>query len=324
NKIEYIDTLLYSDERINNLSDKYANGKVMFIDPGVRDILCGLCKKFDWTKDMDLSYSPEEDHMTRSDDNFGIRYWKGYKMLSYTAKTRAHYCGFKTNRKRLEAYKKDKLRGLSKTGPNVQKTSIEKLESKLSTTSSKSCIHNEFMKYAQLKCIVYDELMLSNYDFIYKMKYSAYIKKQRHTNKLLNVIENEFGSDIEIIIGDWSGKGSYKRKSTPPNQSLTRLLRKRFMVMYIDEYRTSKIHYKTDTECTKIKKQLNDVEIDRLKDRYKDRIIKSETDHLLLNKYGKLPDNIIKSLENKNLPENIKKFIGAGNMKNTQKVPLKR
>lgn len=217
--------------------------------------------------------------------------------------------------------KKDKNKGLAKTDPSIKRKSIEELESKLSVASSKSCIHSEFINYARLKCIVYDELMLSDYDFIYKMKYSAYIKKQRHTNNLLNVIENEFGNDIVIVIGDWSGQGGYKRKSTPPNQSLTRLLRKRFMVMYIDEYRTSKIHYKTDTECTKIKKQLNGVEIDRLKNKYNDRIIKTESNHMLLSKYGKIPDDLMKKI-NKKLPNNIKNYIKTSNMKSTQRIPL--
>lgn len=328
--VEYIDTLLYSQDRKNDLLNKYNNGKVLFIDPGVRDILCGMCKKFDWNKlkesndDLKLNYSPEQNHKLNSNDNFGIRYWKGYKMLSYTAKTRAHYCGFKTNRKGLEILKKDKSKGLANAGIGVNKTSIEALESKLSITSSKSCIPIEFMKYVRLKCIVYDELMLSDYNFIYKMKYRAYIKKQRHTNNLLNIIENEFGKDIVIIIGDWSGKGSYKRKSTPPNQSLTRLLRKRFMVMYIDEFNTSKIHYKTDTICTKMKKQLNAKEVERLKNKYNDRIIKTENDHILINKYGKLPNELIDSLKNKNLSKNLIEFIDAGNMTNTQRIPLKK
>ena len=65
---------------------------------------------------------------------------------------------------------------------------------------------------------------------------------------LVNDIKEKFGKDVTLIIGDWSDK---KGTSTPikfmsvPNLGLKRKLAEHFTVYNIDEFRTSKLNYKT-------------------------------------------------------------------------------
>ena len=59
------------------------------------------------------------------------------------------------------------------------------------------------------------------------------------------------GKDVIIIVGDWSGKGRIRYRSTP-NIALKRKLAERFEVYLLDEYLTSKIHYKYHVKCDNI------------------------------------------------------------------------
>ena len=69
---------------------------------------------------------------------------------------------------------------------------------------------------------------------------------------MLNEIENKYGKESIIIIGDWSISKQMRNFISTPNLSIKRKLKERFRVFNIDEYRTSKLNYKTEEECENI------------------------------------------------------------------------
>ncbi len=63
---------------------------------------------------------------------------------------------------------------------------------------------------------------------------------------MLNIIENKFGKDIKIIMGDWCIKKQMINFISTTNIGIKRKLNERFDVFNIDEYRTSCLHNKTE------------------------------------------------------------------------------
>ena len=66
---------------------------------------------------------------------------------------------------------------------------------------------------------------------------------------MINTIENKYGKDSTIIIGDWSIGKQMRNFISTPNLSLKRKLTERFRVLNIDEYRSSCLNYKTEEKC---------------------------------------------------------------------------
>lgn len=83
--------------------------------------------------------------------------------------------------------------------------------------------------------------------FIRKLKWFSYINKQRHEDELLNKLEKIYSKNAIFVFGDWSATKGIKKLSTP-NMSLKRLLEKRFKVYLLDEFKTSKLCWKTKEE----------------------------------------------------------------------------
>ena len=94
---------------------------------------------------------------------------------------------------------------------------------------------------------------------IKKLKWFGYINKQKHENKLITRLKEKFGKDAVFVIGDWSNKGRLKFISTP-NTGIKKKLNEHFKVWLIDEYKTSKICHKNDTECENISVRKNKYE----------------------------------------------------------------
>jgi hypothetical protein len=66
---------------------------------------------------------------------------------------------------------------------------------------------------------------------------------------MLNKIENKFGKDVKIIIGDWSIGKQMRNFISTPNLTIKRKLTTRFQVYNIDEFRTSCLNYITEEVC---------------------------------------------------------------------------
>lgn len=85
--------------------------------------------------------------------------------------------------------------------------------------------------------------------FFRQYNWYAYINKQRSESKMLNTIGKLFGEDCTIIYGDYSEKNQMKNFISTPGISLKRKIADRFKVYNIDEFRTSKLNYKTGSVC---------------------------------------------------------------------------
>jgi hypothetical protein len=88
-------------------------------------------------------------------------------------------------------------------------------------------------------------------NYVTKLKWFGYINRKRHEDNILNELEQIYGSDMIFVIGDWSGNGIMKYISTS-NKQMVKLLSKKFKVFLIDEYRTSKLYHKNDSEGTNL------------------------------------------------------------------------
>ena len=255
----YIERLLKNNELRDKFKKKFNEGKLIFCDPGKRSILYLMASnKVQHIKKKALKFS-----------NFGVSYWKGHKFMNYTSKTRSMFTKRGHFSNLIDNWKKkifDKngdisvlrkiLKGIKKLSKKDKKIissqlkkkrkSLKDLEIELSELSSKSCSHEKFLSYVRKK-LIYNNKLHSHYDtkYIRKLKWHSYLNKNKHENQLLNHIQNEFGEDITIIMGDWSGQGQIKFISTP-NVSIKRKLSERFEVYLIDEYMTSKVHHRSN------------------------------------------------------------------------------
>ena len=75
---------------------------------------------------------------------------------------------------------------------------------------------------------------------------------------MLNEIEKKFGKNLLLGLGDWSINSSYQMKGCmpTPNKGISKLLMKRFEVISVDEYKTSKL-------CCNCHKELSFMKIDK-------------------------------------------------------------
>lgn len=153
-----------------------------------------------------------------------------------------------TNKQRL--FETKRLLYSKKIEKIKNENGLKKIEKILSKYSTKTCIFNNFIKYAK-KINKYISLIKHKYNEkkeIYKINRNSYINKKRSNAKLINKIKKKFGEDVVLIYGDWSNKMSIKKISTPNNE-IKKLLNDNFIVLDIDEYNTSKIDNIYENEC---------------------------------------------------------------------------
>lgn len=72
---------------------------------------------------------------------------------------------------------------------------------------------------------------------------------KRSEAKLIQLIKDTYGTDIIIIIGNWSISKQMRNFISTPNIGLKRILSSEFPVYNFDEFRTSCLNYKTEKLC---------------------------------------------------------------------------
>src|SRR5665647_3609583 len=82
-------------------------------------------------------------------------------------------------------------------------------------------------------------------------------KKERKIKELIVDIKERLETQMVIIMGDWSSTKQMKHYMPTPMVGLKRKLKERFKVYNIDEYRTSKLNYKTEEENENLKLLIN-------------------------------------------------------------------
>ena len=308
----YIEKLLTDPQNRKLFLKDFLAGKLIFCDPGKKSPLYLMASNniiHKKTQILTAKITNKQKILERKlkrggtgTNNFGISYWEHHKIMNYTNKTRIKFLKRKKYAQLVETWKKDTLSGKFNSVDSVtdklwKQKSLKDIETELSVYNAKSCKHDSFINYI-VKKLEYNKKAIHQYDTTYlqKLNWFTYLNKSKHENDLLNHIENEFGKNIKIIIGDWSGKGNVKFMSTP-NISLKRKLAERFEVYFIDEYLTSKIHYKHHVRC----------------------------DNLTI-KIEKLPDNVEsnnKPIKLKTIPKKINKKVNS-NATATQNFDLKQ
>ena len=171
-----------------------------------------------------------------------------FTMMSKDGKIKYNYTkGLHINRTsrkryqmRIEKYKKGEI------------TKIEDVMSESTTTRWKtSTKYENFIKYYNNKMRNYNKLTnLYDNEKLNKLKWNQFINEKRSENLLVNDIKKKFGSDVVLILGDWSMcKGHIKGHAPTPNKKYTNILERNFITLRINEFRTSIIHNKHEIMC---------------------------------------------------------------------------
>ena len=156
-----------------------------------------------------------------------------------------------TNKQRINETKRIKYSSLLKNYKDKQH--ITEIENTLSLFNSKTCDIEKFKEYIKEKLKVnYAIATLYQDEKFRQYKWYSYINKKRTEDNMLNKIENKYGKDIKIIIGDWSIGKQMRNFISTPNLSIKRKLNTRFEVYNIDEFRTSCLNYKTEELCNNL------------------------------------------------------------------------
>ena len=175
-------------------------------------------------------------------------------MMSKDGKTKMSYtkCHNLNKTKRKEILKKIE---------KIKKEKIIKLENKLTKDKLRlktSNIYINFNEYFKLKMEIHNEITkLYNDDRLNKLSWYAFINKKRSEDKLINNIKKKFGSDIVLIMGDWSMNKSHIKSISTPNKKYEILLNKNFPMLKIDEFRTSIIENKSGIKCENLIKEID-------------------------------------------------------------------
>jgi hypothetical protein len=156
-----------------------------------------------------------------------------------------------TNKQRIKETKRIKYSSLLKNYKDKQH--ITEIENTLSLFNSKTCDIEKFKEYIKEKLKINDAIAKLYQDEKFrKYKWYSYINTKRTEDNMLNKIENKYGKDIKIIIGDWSIGKQMRNFISTPNLAIKRKLNTRFEVYNIDEFRTSCLNYKTEELCNNL------------------------------------------------------------------------
>jgi len=134
-----------------------------------------------------------------------------------------------------------------------RKHNILKIENELSNYNSKSVDYNQFKKFIKKKNEL-NEILLEKYKetIFRKYKWYGFINRKKAETKLIKEIKETFGKDVNIIYGDWSIGKQMRNFISTPNLGLKRKLLEYYPIYNLDEFRTSCINYKTETETENI------------------------------------------------------------------------
>ena len=267
NKFEYIEDAVKDDDLLKELKKALEEGRIVVIDPGCRSPMTMLgfknhmneekikkiqneikniydeyakrCDQFD----VDIDKSIEMNLKSELDQGI-INVNKDYLLKCQKKEDKILYNY--SNKRRMKETKRLKTLKLidnKKKKTFIDNKTIKEMEAKISNFGSKTIDLKEFEKYAKIKIEMRLNINKEYNEYVKKLKMNTYINLRRHEDKLLDELENIFGKNAIMIIGNWSKQTGLKYISTP-NMRMKKLLSKRFKVFLIDEYKTSRIYHK--------------------------------------------------------------------------------
>ena len=133
------------------------------------------------------------------------------------------------------------------------KNNISKVENELTNYNSRTCKVDKFKDYIKNKNRI-NSILFEKYnnEIFRKYKWYGYLNRKKTEAKMLKEIKEVFGKDSIICFGDWSMKCGHKGNMSSPNIRLKRLLSTQIKVYNLDEFRTSKLNYKTEEESNNL------------------------------------------------------------------------
>lgn len=125
-----------------------------------------------------------------------------------------------------------------------QKNKIIEEETKLSSYNCKSVNYNKFKKYITEKTKLNNKVRDFYEKELYrKLKWRTWIYQRKSEDKFLNRIEETYGNkeDLLLCYGNWSNNKQMKYIMPTKGVGLRRVIQKKFNVVLVDEFRTSKL-----------------------------------------------------------------------------------
>jgi len=183
--------------------------------------------------------------------------------------------------------RKESMRKRNNYIMNVEKENnyIIQKENTLSDYDSKTVYYEKFKDFIKEKHKV--NHTVSNFyqnKLFRKLKFRTQVYLRKSEDNFLNNIEKTYGKkeDITLIYGDWSNPKQMKHLMPSSNIGLKRLIEKKYKVLMINEYCTSKLCSKCNKELTYYKMSQKDIEIYEKKHLNDKKELKSKIKHRLL------------------------------------------
>lgn len=178
-------------------------------------------------------------------------------MMSKDGKTKMTYS-------KSEYINKTQRKKIQNKIEKIKKEKIIKLENKLTKEKTRlrtSNIYKNFNEYFILKmeihnevCKLYEDKRLS------KFKWHLFINEKRSESNLINKIKTKFNKPLKktvLILGDWSMNKKGLKSISTPNKKYEKLLSKHFLVLGLNEFRTSVIENVSELKCENLIKEMN-------------------------------------------------------------------
>jgi len=131
------------------------------------------------------------------------------------------------------------------------KNEIIKKETKLSKYNCKTVNYNNFKKYITEKTKLNDDVKLFYEKILFrKLKWRSCIYTRKSEDNFLNNIKKKFGNknDILICYGNWSNTKQMKYTMPTKGVGLRKIIEKKFNIVLVDEFKTSKLCSKCHNE----------------------------------------------------------------------------
>ena len=200
--------------------------------------------------------------------------------------------------------------------------SVKKLETYLSTYNSKSCILENVKEYIKNKntinCLLYKYYAK---DLYRKLKWYAFINRQRSEGNMINAFKEIFGNETSsaICIGDFDNH-NMKYKEPTKGKSFRKLFRNAgYQLFLVNEYNTSKTSFLEGKLTEKFRKRGNPrpfkTNVRKVHGllRFKSVHVNKPSTEILVNRDFNGAMNILKKatclLNNISLPKNLKRKI---------------
>jgi len=166
-------------------------------------------------------------------------------------------------RRRFETYTKRSNEIINKE--KIKHKIIEK-ETELSKFNSKTLKIEEYKKYITNKNKLNNNVKTFYNNILFrKLNFRRFTRTKQSEEVLLNEIENKFltkedktnGKKLLILHGDYSRTSQMKGTISTPNIGFKKLLLKRFEILEVNEYNTSKLYNKTFKELKNVSVRKN-------------------------------------------------------------------